>query len=196
MSEGQQLAPEQQKRTTHNPRSQQAEGSQAKTLTRRPHNQIGERGARHRPRTASEGPAEGQCPHIKAKTPLTRGYACPRWDSNCIPAPANTRLPPKHAQSEPIRPIYGPVRDPKCGHCPHALFVTFQATPNDCRSPHQGCDSSIFCRKSSGPDFPTAGSEPISSQHMCRLEIPHVGSSSLQTSHGLKRRNWHDRPGL
>lgn len=74
----------------------------------------------------------------------------------------------------------------------HTLFGTFQAPPNDRRSPHRGC--ATFCRKSSGPGFPTAGSEPISSQHMCRLEIPHVGSSSLQTSYGLKRRNWHDRP--
>ena len=34
-----------------------------------PHNFTGHRGARHRPRPESEGPTEGQCQHIKSKTP-------------------------------------------------------------------------------------------------------------------------------
>jgi hypothetical protein len=44
---------------------------------------------------------------------------CPRWDSNCIPAPANTGVPRKHAESDPIRPQYDPVRGPKCVLCTH-----------------------------------------------------------------------------
>ena len=31
----------------------------------------------HRPRQASEGPSQGQCTHVKAKTPLMRGNAVP-----------------------------------------------------------------------------------------------------------------------
>ena len=35
---------------------------------------------------------------------------CPRWDSNCIPALANTGNPRKHAESGAVRPISSPVR--------------------------------------------------------------------------------------
>jgi beta-galactosidase GanA len=65
--------------------------------------------------------------HIKARTPLTRGYACPRWDSNRVPALVNTGKSRKHRQSDPIRPQYAPVRSPKCAHCAHPLFVYFGA---------------------------------------------------------------------
>jgi hypothetical protein len=55
--------PETARRTSHNPRFQQAEGPQA----RHPHNFTGRRGARYRPRTASEGPAEVNVHTLKQK---------------------------------------------------------------------------------------------------------------------------------
>jgi hypothetical protein len=64
----------------------------------------------------------GQCPHINAKIPLTRDYACPRWDSNRVPALAYPPLLRKHAESEPVRPMYDPIRGPNCAHCAHALW--------------------------------------------------------------------------
>jgi hypothetical protein len=43
---------------------------------------------------------------------------CPRWDSNRIPALANTGNSRKHSQSGPLRLMYGPVRRPRvCTMC-------------------------------------------------------------------------------
>ncbi len=44
---------------------------------------------------------------------------CPRWNSNRIPGPGNTGNSRKHGQSEPVRPMYDPVRRPKCVYCTH-----------------------------------------------------------------------------
>ena len=62
----------------NNPRSQQAEGPPARTLNppptqpnrppRRPGNSRDKR---------QRDPTQGECTHVKAKTPLTRGYAVP-----------------------------------------------------------------------------------------------------------------------
>jgi hypothetical protein len=59
--------------------------------------------------------------HTLMQTPLARGYACPRCDSNCIPAPENTGNSRKQAESGPIRPTYGQVPQPECAQCarPH-----------------------------------------------------------------------------
>jgi len=48
---------------------------------------------------------------------------CPRWDSNCIPALANTGPARKNAESGPIRLMYDPIRDAKCGRCTHPEFI-------------------------------------------------------------------------
>ena len=50
---------------------------------------------------------------------------CPRWDSNAIPGLVFAGIPRKHAESGPVRRLYGPVRGGKCGHCPHFFFATF-----------------------------------------------------------------------
>jgi hypothetical protein len=123
----------QQKDATY-PRFQPTEGPRAKARPRHPHHRTGDRGARHRPRTTSRGPAEGQCPHIKAKTPLTRGHARPRWDSNRVPALTNTGLPRKHTESGPIRSMYPPVRNGKCAHCAHPN-LPFYTPRNATRAP-------------------------------------------------------------
>jgi hypothetical protein len=146
MSDGQQLATGTAKGTPYSPRFQQAEGPSARTLTPPPHNRTGDRGARHRPRTTSEEPAEAQCPHIKAKTPLTRGYACPRWDSNRIPALATAGNSRKHKQSEPVRPMYDPIRRQKCGQCPHFLLPHSEHADQRPPSPTSGRSSSIHAR--------------------------------------------------
>ena len=58
----------------------------------------------------------------QSKIALRRGdTSCPRWDSNCIPALENTGNALKHAESGAVRRLFGPVRDEKCGHCPHPL---------------------------------------------------------------------------
>ena len=66
-----------------------------------------------------QGPIKEICTHSEAHKPLNRENTCPRWDSNCIPALANTGNSRKHSQSEPVRHLYGPVRRPKCGQCTH-----------------------------------------------------------------------------
>jgi hypothetical protein len=85
----------------------------------------------------SEGPAEGKCPHIKAKTPLTRGYACPRWDSNRTPALANTGKSRKHAEFDPVRHQYDLIQSRECAHCAHPLFVYFGDPNRAARRPHR-----------------------------------------------------------
>ena len=67
-----------QEKETNTPTSQQTEGPPAKDPDpATPHNFTGHRGARHRPRPESEGPAEGQCQHIKSKTPSDEGECVP-----------------------------------------------------------------------------------------------------------------------
>jgi len=87
--------------------------------------------------TAASGTSRGQRQRdarrvnvhtLKAKPPLTRGNTCPRWDSKRTPALANTGNSRKHAESGPIRPRYGPVQGPKCGHCPHPQFSGSKAS--------------------------------------------------------------------
>ena len=82
-------------------------GPPARTWPRHPHNRTGHRGARHRPRTESEGTAEGKCPHIKAKTPLTRGHAVPKVGLEPDSSPCK-HWPP--AETCRIRPDPAPVR--------------------------------------------------------------------------------------
>ena len=82
--------------------------------------------------------------HTKSLLPAET--LCPRWDSNRVPALANTGLPRKHAEYGPVRHLYGPVRDPKCGHCPHPRFSPPEASP---RLPHPastGCGKSLLDR--------------------------------------------------
>jgi len=119
--------PESAKRTTHKPRFQQAEGPPARTLTPPP-TQL-HRPPRRQARTAASvrGNRRGKCPHIKAKTPLTRGYACPRWDSNRTPAPASAGNSRKDPRSKPIRCRYGRVRRQMCAQCAHLLLAHFPA---------------------------------------------------------------------
>jgi hypothetical protein len=60
---------------------------------------------------------------------------CPRWDSNCIPSTESTGRTRKHKESGPIRPLYDPIRIPKCGQCTHLLFDPFDAPPSDLPQP-------------------------------------------------------------
>jgi hypothetical protein len=71
---------------------------------------------------ASEGRHHKLCTHINAKTPLTRGHACPRWDSNRTPGLAITGKSRKHRQSGPIRLQFDPIRSPGCAQCAHPFF--------------------------------------------------------------------------
>ncbi len=65
----------------------------------------------------------------RAKGPLTRGNMCPKWDSTRTPALENTGLPGKHTESGPVRPMYDPIRSPRCGHCPHPRCCLPEALP-------------------------------------------------------------------
>ena len=124
---------------------------------------------------------------------------CPRWDSNRVPALANTGLPPKHTESGPVRHRYGPVRDPKCGHCPHPQFSPRQRPPPNCRTPHrQG--AALLCREKhdpAGEDQPRL--QPCPARARCRLPgTPYVGSrlcitmTPLHPLHGPIDRQPHD----
>jgi hypothetical protein len=62
---------------------------------------------------------------------------CPRWDSKSIPALVITGNLRKHAEPDPIRPMYDPARRPKCAHCAHPKFA-LSRTPNENRAPTQG----------------------------------------------------------
>lgn len=59
---------------------------------------------------------------LKQNPPLTRGFACPRWDSNCLPALTNTANLRKHTNFEVIRGQYCPIRGRDCGRRPHPDF--------------------------------------------------------------------------
>ena len=60
-----------------------------------------------------QGPIKEICTHSVAHKPLNRGMPCPRWDSKCIPSPANAGIPRKHAESGPVWPQYDPSPKPK-----------------------------------------------------------------------------------
>jgi hypothetical protein len=107
MSDGQQLATGTARRDGTYPRFQQAEGPQARTLIPPPTQPN--RPPRRQPQTAANvrGTREGQCPHIKAKTPLTRGHAVPE-----VGLEPGSR-PCKHwevPETSPFRPDPPPVR--------------------------------------------------------------------------------------
>jgi hypothetical protein len=84
------------------------------------------------------GPPWTACPHSEAHKPLNRKNTCPRWDSNRTPAPANTKLPGKHAESGPIRPQYDPVRSPRCAQCAHQNVDSLRTPKRQPRSPTEG----------------------------------------------------------
>ena len=65
----------------------------------------------------------------RTKVALTRRNVCPKWDSNRAPGVADTGLLRKHAESGPVRPMYDPIRGPRCGHCPHPRFCLPKAFP-------------------------------------------------------------------
>ena len=88
----------------------------ARALTRHPHTCIGHRGgqataANHR----QSQRAKAWYTRLKQKPPLTRGFACPRWDSNRLPRLENTGKPRKHKESEAVQPTCDPFRRRKCG---------------------------------------------------------------------------------
>jgi hypothetical protein len=78
----------------------------------------------HSRRTTRQSDAATSFVHTptKQKPPLTRGFACPRWDSNCIPSLEDNGNPRKRAEYESVQRQYEAVRDEKCGHCPHPSY--------------------------------------------------------------------------
>ena len=63
---------------------------------------------------------------------------CPRWDSNCIPAPANTGHPRKHTESGPTRP------DPRPEMCTmYTPQIRRSESPNDNCTPIEGARFSV-----------------------------------------------------
>jgi hypothetical protein len=100
MSDGQQGSPEQPRTETRIAPHPAGGGHTSQDPTPPPPQLHRPRGARNRPRPVSEGPAEGQCPHIKSKTPSDEGecvpdvglepYSNPRHDRE---VPENMRNP-------------------------------------------------------------------------------------------------------
>ena len=86
------------------------------------------------------GPRRG--PHVNSLCTVRgpeapeEGKHVPEGTRTGVPAPASTGLAPKHTESGPVRPRYGPVRDPKCGHCLHPN-PHHQGLPPNSPTPHR-----------------------------------------------------------
>jgi hypothetical protein len=93
-----------------------------------------------------QGPIREICTHSEAHKPLNRENTCPRWDSNCIPSPANTGKFRKRAESGPIRHQYDRVRSPKCVLCTHAILASLEHRSHQ-PHPRRG-GLSVFCASS------------------------------------------------
>jgi hypothetical protein len=82
-----------------NPTSQQAEGPLAKTLNPPPTQPNSDRGARHRPRPASEGPKQGQRTPVKAKIPSDEGEHRARGGTRTAFQPLQTLGTPENIRN-------------------------------------------------------------------------------------------------
>ena len=167
------------------PHSSRRRAHQPRALTHHPHNFTGYRGARHRPRPESEEPAEGQCQHIKSKTPSDEGECvpevglelhsspCKHWEVpetyRIRPSPADVRPSSKRnlltvstrrqtsSNTEPTpRPLLGEA----------AAIRNTESLPH--RDPQQTFWTHVRRNTAAGP------------------RIPHGGSSSIQISCGLR----------
>ena len=59
---------------------------------------------------------------------------CPRWDSNAILGLVDTGKWRKHAESGPVRRLYGAVRGERCAHRAHFLICPFAGQRETCRT--------------------------------------------------------------
>jgi hypothetical protein len=79
----------------------------------------------------------------KDKRPLNRENTCPRWDSNCIPALANTGLPGNMRNPAGSDP-HTTQSDAQIVHTVHTPKVAFQRTPKENRVPIRGNAVHLF----------------------------------------------------
>ena len=157
--------------------------------------------------TAAPGTDRGQCQRdprrvnvntLRAKTPLTRENTCPRWDSNCIPTPANTGLPRKHAESDPIRPTYDPVRRPKCAQCAHPQLRLSEHPETRTAFPNKECGSSFAGKR--GTTDGCARLDVFEHRRLHRTERPtrtgalHYGDTSFTHLMGCSRDTYMTKP--
>jgi hypothetical protein len=149
---------------------------------------------------ASEGPEQGQCPHIKAKTPLTCGNTvpevglephsrpCKHWELQKTSA---IRASPADVRPNPKPKVCTLCTPPFC-HIPS----DFEQLP---RSPDRGgaalccagCASCWRCQWSAA-DGDRTECRHGGVQHKRGLVIPHGCPSPLPICHGLKRGDPHD----
>ena len=102
--------------------SRQRAHQPARTLTPAP-TQPNRRPRRQAQTAASvRGTAEGECPHIKAKTPRARDYACPRWDSNRTPALTKSWAPAETCTIRPDPTTVRPDQRPRVWTLPTRRF--------------------------------------------------------------------------
>ena len=98
-----------------------------------PHTCISSAAARPKPApTASEAPQRKPCQHVKAKTPLRRGYAVPEVGLEPHSSPCNHRELPKTYRIRPSPTDIRPDPKPKVWTLSTPSFCPFQALPN-CR---------------------------------------------------------------
>ena len=147
-------------------RSQQAEGPQATALNPPPAQlHRARRRPGHRPRPGPEGPAQGQRPRVKAKTPSDEGgMLCPRWDSNWTPAPRIRRSPANIAN--PAQSGHTTRSETQGMHIVHTLYVAHFDPQPGCLN---GCPGGAvvscarFCSdmKSTPPEPDPPGQAPL-----------------------------------
>ena len=114
--------PQQLVKESRNPHPSKRRAHQPGPRSRHPYIFIGHRGARHRPRPLSEGPDQGQCTHVKAKTPLTRGSTVPEVGLEPHSSPYKHWELPKTYR---IRPSPADVRP-----SPRLNLLTMSTPPN------------------------------------------------------------------
>ena len=98
-------------------------------------------------------------------------------------SPCKHWAPRKHAESGPIRPMYDPVRDPKCGQCPHTNFIAERALGQNTASRFEGmrgqvlrCDISAIYHTRLGPRVVEASATSRSSRPACTIFIAYLPS--------------------
>ncbi|AFR28670.1 hypothetical protein ARUE_c17640 [Arthrobacter sp. Rue61a] len=78
---------------------------------------------------------------LKQKPPLTRGYAVPEVGLERNSGPWKHWEVAEHAESGPVRWLYGRVRGGRCGHCPHLLLLIRRANSGGRITVHYGYTS-------------------------------------------------------
>ena len=154
----------------------------------------------HTPGTSDQRRECGHCAHSEAHKSLNRENTRPRLDSDCIPSPANTGNPGKHAESGPIRQQYDPIRRPKRERCTRANWPVSSIAPP---TPGRARVCCILRREPTGTEYgqpqhhaPSAAADGISIVSLrlwTSLTRDSPTWSQYKASHSPWRSPWQNR---